>query len=100
VQEALTNVRKHAGASRVRIELSRAKGDLRLRVADDGVGFDLEADRASGRFGLKTMEERAASVGASLVVAAARGEGVRLELTMPLRPGEQPRGVPDATATR
>ena len=100
VQEALTNVRKHAGASRVRIELARGGGVLRLRVADDGVGFDLEADRASGRFGLKTMEERASSIGASLMVAAARGEGVRLELTMPLRPGEQPRGILDATATR
>ena len=87
MQEALTNVRKHAGASRVRIELARGGSELRLSVADDGVGFDPEADRASGRFGLKTMEERAASIGATLAVAAGRGEGVRLELKVPLTAG-------------
>jgi signal transduction histidine kinase len=87
MQEALTNVRKHAGASRVRIELARGGSELRLSVADDGVGFDPETDRASGRFGLKTMEERAASIGATLAVAAGRGEGVRLELKVPLTAG-------------
>ena len=87
MQEALTNVRKHAGASRVRIELARGGNELRLSVADDGVGFDPESDRASGRFGLKTMEERAASIGATLAVAAGRGEGVRLELRVPLAAG-------------
>jgi signal transduction histidine kinase len=87
MQEALTNVRKHAGASRVRIELARGGSELRLSVADDGVGFDPETDRASGRFGLKTMEERAASIGATLAVAAGRGEGVRLDLKVPLTAG-------------
>ena len=96
VQEALTNVRKHAGAGRVRVELARGGGELRLRVADDGVGFDPEADRAAGRFGLKTMEERASSIGATLSVAAGRGEGVALELRMAL----QPKGVPNAIAAR
>ena len=99
VQEALTNVRKHAGASRVRIELARGGGVLRLRVADDGVGFDLQAARAGGRFGLTTMEERAASIGASLKVAAAQGEGVELELRMPLIRGEQAKGAQDAIAS-
>ena len=60
----------------------------RLDVDNKGAGglFDpvTEADRAAGRFGLKTMEERASSIGATLSVAAGRGEGVALELRMAL----------------
>jgi signal transduction histidine kinase len=62
-QEALTNVSKHAGASRVTIDLSLTRGVLSLEVADNGRGLD-EADLAKTRsFGLRGLHERAGTVG-------------------------------------
>jgi two-component system, NarL family, sensor histidine kinase LiaS len=83
VQEALANVRKHAHASRVLIALAVHDQELRLRVEDDGVGFDSE-NAAAGRFGLKTMHERAATIGARLDVGAAVDAGVRIQVRLPL----------------
>jgi signal transduction histidine kinase len=83
VQEALTNVRKHARASRVLIELAVHEQELRLCVEDDGVGFESES-AAAGRFGLKTMHERAATIGARLEVSARPDAGVRIQVRLPL----------------
>jgi signal transduction histidine kinase len=64
VQEALTNVKKHAAATTVRVE-ARVTGDLvDVSVSDDGRGFDLEV--ATGGFGLAGMRERAALGGGAL----------------------------------
>ncbi|HEV8240145.1 MAG TPA: GAF domain-containing sensor histidine kinase [Thermoanaerobaculia bacterium] len=86
VQEALANVRKHARATRVRIHVeSTAEDLLRLRVSDDGHGFDAASPppSAGGRFGLKTMAERAASIGATVAVSSQPGGGTTVEVTLP-----------------
>ncbi len=84
-QEALANVRKHAGASAVSVSLEPAEGDaaVRLRVADDGHGFD-PARTEPGGFGLEGMRERLALVGGELHVASAPS-GTTLTATIPLR---------------
>lgn len=79
-QEALTNVRRHARASHLSIELAFAPSDgIRLRVEDDGVG----ADRVSQGFGLIGLRERAESVGGKIAVRSARGRGFTLEVELP-----------------
>jgi len=70
VQEALTNVAKHASADRVEVSVSRQDGEVRLRVADDGAGFD--ADEPTAGFGLVGMRERAALMGGTLDVLSSR----------------------------
>lgn len=82
VQEALTNVRKHARASRVRVRLSARADCLCVSVADDGVGINGQASRR--HFGLQTMRERAESVGGGLTVGSRPGEGTQVELWLPL----------------
>ena len=86
VQEALTNVRKHAQASRARLTLERQGDGIVVMVEDDGKGFDPQAvkrDRGQ-RFGLLTMEERAQAIGGVLRVDSASGQGTRVTLRVPL----------------
>lgn len=83
-QEALANVRKHAGASAVSVSLEPADdASVRLRVADDGHGFDPSRTEPGG-FGLEGMRERLALVGGELHVASAP-TGTTLIATIPLR---------------
>lgn len=86
VQEALTNVRKHAQAETVRVDLVVGDGRLAVRVADDGRGFDLEAVQAAAgaRFGLETMRERAESIGGTLEISSAPGQGTIVAIEVPL----------------
>ena len=82
VQEALTNVVKHARASTVNVRVQLAGGELVLEVADDGVGFD-PATQTSG-YGLKGMQERAGLAGGTLAVTSGEGETrVRARLPVP-----------------
>jgi two-component system sensor histidine kinase UhpB len=86
VQEALSNVAKHASASRVEARLTRRGRSLRLVIEDDGCGFDVEAtmgSRASG-LGLFGMEERLALIGGSVQVESAVGRGTRISVEAPL----------------
>lgn len=86
VQEALTNVRKHARASHARVDIRREGRQLVATIADDGLGFNAVA-RARGpapQFGLSTMRERAESIGAALDIDSAPGKGTTVRLTLPL----------------
>jgi len=85
VQEALTNVRKHAGARGVTVRFARKGRDVLLTITDDGRGFDLIAvEAAKGmRFGLLTMRERAESIGGVLSIRSAPGQGTTVELRIP-----------------
>ncbi|PZX33814.1 NarX, PUTATIVE TRANSMEMBRANE NITRATE/NITRITE SENSOR KINASE TRANSCRIPTION REGULATOR PROTEIN [Cupriavidus phytorum] len=102
LQEALSNVRKHAMAAHVAVALSHGR-DFRLVVQDDGEGFDPDelATRADAHIGLSIMRERAARLGAQLHVQASPGSGVRIELVLPAgsrrrapRPQRQPHHQP------
>ena len=92
VQEAFTNVRKHAAASRVSLIAERRGSELRVIVEDDGRGFDTAAAPASAdgqrRLGLLGMAERAALVTGMLEVESAPGNGTTIYLTVPLDVGD------------
>jgi signal transduction histidine kinase len=83
-REALSNVVRHAEASHATIEVAAADGELRLEVADDGVGFDDRALLPEGHQGLANMRRRAAALGGRLQVASASGAGARIIVTLPL----------------
>jgi signal transduction histidine kinase len=92
VQEALTNVRKHAAANRVLIRLAASQESLTIVVADDGRGIASgqpgraeEGDGSWRRYGLETMRERAASVGASVTWVGRRDRGTEVRIELPLR---------------
>lgn len=101
VQEALTNVRKHARAQHVSLIAERRADEIRLIVEDDGKGFDPGAiapqadDR--GSLGLKGMNERAALVGGQLQIESTPEVGTTIYLTIPLDrdPGNGPAIVSD-----
>jgi two-component system, NarL family, sensor histidine kinase DevS len=81
VQEALTNVAKHAHAEHVRVHVTRTPGALEVEIADDGRGFRVE-QRAEG-FGLVGMHERAALVGGAMCVQSSRA-GTTIRGSFPL----------------
>jgi signal transduction histidine kinase len=84
-QEALTNAVRHGAARRIAVELRYDVQAFRLRVRDDGCGFDPTAATRPGHFGLLGMRERAAAMGAKLDVRSAVGEGTEVEVTVPLQ---------------
>jgi PAS domain S-box-containing protein len=83
-QEALTNVAKHASASNVEVILERRTDSVLLIVEDDGVGFDPAARETSAEgFGLVSMRERAALVGATLEIESSSGNGTAILVRLP-----------------
>ncbi len=88
IQEALTNVRKHAGARRVWVRFEQDAESIRIAVEDDGHGFDLAALENTGtrHFGLEIMRERAESVGGKLEIYSHNGSGTHVVLRMPRHP--------------
>lgn len=91
VQEALANIRKHAGASRARVGIIASHPSVRLRIEDDGGGFDpasMSASAANGRsLGLLGMRERAQLLGGTFEVRSLMGKGVRILVQIPVKQG-------------
>lgn len=86
IQEALTNVRKHAAASRASVSLRKNGTGLELVIRDNGVGFVptfADSDHTL-RFGLSTMKERAESIGATFELVSAPGAGTHVSVNAPL----------------
>lgn len=86
LQEALSNVRKHARASTVTVRLELEDGTLRLLIADDGQGFDPGRLQPRGwpRFGLQTMRERAGAVGGAFEILSGSGVGTTVVVEVEL----------------
>jgi signal transduction histidine kinase len=85
-QEALTNITKHANATRVSMDLALASGFLSLEVSDNGVGLS-ESDLAKARsFGIRGLHERASTVG-GWVDLSSGGQGTTLILSIPVEAG-------------
>jgi signal transduction histidine kinase len=81
-QESLTNVRKHAQASRVGARLEARDGVFSMTIADDGIGFD--PARPGGGQGLRNMRERLEALGGRLEVHCANGKGTEVSAEVPL----------------
>ncbi len=88
-QEALSNVFKHSRANSVRVSLKRVGGFIRLEIADDGIGFDLEKLRKSRNkergMGIYTMKERAELMGGFFSVKSTPGKGSTIVVKVPLK---------------
>jgi signal transduction histidine kinase len=87
VQEALTNVARHAGVPSASVDISRRESLLRAEVRDEGRGFDPQA--SSGSLGLAGMRERARSHGGTLEVRSSPGRGTRVIAEFPLAAGRR-----------
>ncbi|HSH44645.1 MAG TPA: sensor histidine kinase [Longimicrobiales bacterium] len=88
VQEALSNALRHARASGIRVRVSRREGVATASVADNGVGFDAQADRSGGHasdrgLGLFGMQERAEYVGGRVEVDSQPGAGTTVRVAIP-----------------
>jgi signal transduction histidine kinase len=97
IQEALSNVRKHAHASRVVISMSEDDAGVLVRIRDDGLGFsttDASAPQA-GHLGFRTMRERAQGAGGWLRMESKIGAGSTISLWVPNRP-QGPRSMEPA----
>ena len=91
IQEALSNIGRHAGATRVRVDLWLSPQEMRCEVSDDGKGFEPEEARTSHSrrepFGLRGMTERARMLDGECVVDSAPGHGTRVQVRIPVWQG-------------
>ncbi len=88
IQEALANIYQHAGARRATLVLEFQADGVRLRIADDGTGFDpgqRSAPRIGGGHGLPNIEERVRDLNGAITLDSAPGQGSRLEAVIPYR---------------
>jgi len=85
-QESLTNIRRHAEASQVDINLEYREHEVLLSVQDNGAGFDLatvENEKYGVSFGLVGMRQRAEQIKGQLIVDSAENQGTSVRLTIP-----------------
>jgi signal transduction histidine kinase len=85
VQEALTNIRKHAHAQQVIIRANRVGGRLQITITDDGRGFDVfQAARSAGGNGLRNMQQRVRSLDGEFEIDSQVGQGARIAFSIPI----------------
>jgi two-component system sensor histidine kinase UhpB len=89
VQEALNNLTRHSGASRASLSLERDIKSVRLRVSDNGRGFEITPARRGG-FGLRNIAERAQMLGGALHLESTPGTGTKLTVEVPIHDRETP----------
>jgi len=93
IQEALSNVQKHSKATRVGVDLTIGKADLRTTLSDNGRGFDLEEVSSHpekwASFGLKGIMERARLLGGTAIIDTKPGQGTKVVLRIPFKGKEQ-----------
>lgn len=87
-QEILTNVARHAKATRVEVRLEQSADSLWLSVRDNGCGFNPGAAKKKAGFGLLGMRERVEGSGGRLVIMSTPGEGTTISVTLPIQFGE------------
>jgi len=83
LQEALSNILRHARAKTIFVKLFTLQGQVRLRIVDDGIGFDPEDEKLTS-YGLSSMRERVNEVGGALDIYSAPGKGTQIEVRIPL----------------
>jgi signal transduction histidine kinase len=83
-QKALTNIARHANATRVDLRLHQSDAELTLEIHDDGVGITEEQFAGSGSIGILGMQGRAALIGGELTVASELDDGTTVRPRLPL----------------
>lgn len=100
IQEALTNVSRHAKGAEVTILVSGSEGWLRVDITDNGPGFEMDLSRFSGnQLGLEGMRQRTESLGGDLNVESAPGNGTRIVAALPLWEVEDETGALNGPST-
>ena len=89
-REALSNVARHAGASRAQVHLVTRDNGIRLVIADNGRGFDPRGRRGPEQRGLSNIRDRAAALGGRVTVRSGMGTGTRIIVEVPLDAGDTP----------
>ena len=89
LQEALTNASRHAQASRVKVNLYRDEGAVRLQVEDNGKGMAVGSQEKRGSFGLLGMSERVKALGGTFDVGSESGVGTTIFLSVPFQDRRQ-----------
>ena len=84
IQESLTNISRHAGATKVYISLSKTSESVILRISDNGIGITETQKESKNSFGIMSMRERAASLGGSFDIYGEEGYGTVLKIIIPL----------------
>jgi len=99
IQEAITNVARHARAQNVSVVLTLTRSGLEVVLRDDGVGFDVAQARArasaGGSLGILGMEERVSLVGGRMQIDSAAGQGTRVWIRFPLDQEQTPARATD-----
>jgi len=90
IQEALSNVRKHARADTVNIFIRQRNNDLQMDISDNGIGFSSEDIPDLSRHGLRGMRERAELIGADFQITSQTGSGTTIHIEVPINPQETP----------
>ncbi len=91
IREALTNVRKHSGASKVRVSIKTVAGKLVISIADNGRGFDtstVDVDSDDGHIGIRSMKERTRIMNGTINIESKPGERTVVLLTVPIGKAE------------
>ena len=89
IQESLQNVVRHSGASNARVELRGSPSEIRLRITDEGVGFNLETTRKKGGLGLLSMRERLRLVAGTISIESQPLRGTTINVAVPLVAGDR-----------
>jgi PAS domain S-box-containing protein len=97
-QEALTNILRHAAATRVSVHLGTDNGNVVLTIDDDGKGIDDSALRTSQRLGIVGMRERARAIGGRLRITERKDGGTCVRVTVPLRHNDSRSMIAQAAA--
>jgi two-component system nitrate/nitrite sensor histidine kinase NarX len=90
IQEALSNIRKHARATTVWINVREWNDELVFDLSDDGVGFSAEDVPELSRHGLRGMRERAELIGAEFQITSHSGSGTTIHIEVPIHIQETP----------
>jgi signal transduction histidine kinase len=88
IQEGLTNIRKHSGATRVSLNMDFHESSINVTIGDNGVGFEIPAGlddlTMAGKLGLVGMQERAQLLGGTMDIKSQPGQGTTLAVDIPL----------------
>lgn len=83
LREGVLNAVRHARASEIRLSLARGPSGFQAVLADNGVGFVVDATKDSNHYGLKGMRERVESLGGTISIESAPGKGTKIEIAIP-----------------